>query len=52
MNTDNDDDLIKKQVVKVVKNFISKNIVFVIKPALSKMKIWVMHNDSLSVFIV
>ena len=41
MNTDND--LIKKQVVKVLKNFISENIVFVFKPALSKMKILVMH---------
>ena len=42
MNTDND--LIKKQVVKVLKNFISENIVFVFKPALSKMKILVMHD--------
>ena len=38
MNTDNDGDLIKRKVVKVVKNFISKNIVFVIKPALCKIK--------------
>ena len=41
MNTDNDGDLIKRKVVKVVKNFISENIVFVIKQALTKVKIWV-----------
>ena len=30
--------------MKVVKNFISENIIFVFKPALSKMKILVMHD--------